>query len=241
MRLSLTIRCVLTYLALVAAIVSSSSLHAQSQGEGPLFVRASVDNARPYIGQQVTYIARVYQQADLTQKLRYFPPGFAGFWNSQPIQRYEYTETIGGEDYRVTELRTLLFPSVVRAITIEPTSLRTDAGQPGSSDSLESEAVTVQVRALPTGAPQGFVGAVGRFEISAAVNSTAARINEPILLTVRITGEGNVEALADPDWPDFAGWRSIESPPTAEARIADGRSLEAALMISALYRMRLAI
>lgn len=221
-RLNLAIRCVLTCLALVAATFGASSLHAQSQGEGPLFVRASVDNGRPYIGQQVTYAVRIYQRSDFTQRLRYFPPGFEGFWNSQPVQRDEYTEAIGSEEYRVIELRTLLFPSVVGVINIEPTSLKIDAEPPGPSDSRESEAVMVEVRSLPTGAPRGFVGAVGRFEISADVNSTSGTVNEPVLLTVTITGEGNVEALPDPIWPDFSGWRAIESLPNAEARVVDG-------------------
>ena len=221
-RLYLAIRCVLTCLALVAATFGASSLDAQSQGEGPLFVRASIDNDRPYIGQQVTYAVRIYQRSDFTQKLRYFPPGFEGFWNSQPVQRDEYTETIGSEDYRVIELRTLLFPSVVGVINIEPTSLRIVAEPPGPSDSRESEAVMVEVRSLPIGAPRGFVGAVGRFEISAAVNSTSGTVNEPVLLTVTITGEGNVEALPDPAWPDFSGWRAIESPPVAAALVVNG-------------------
>ena len=221
-RLYLAIRCVLTCLALVAATFGASSLDAQSQGEGPLFVRASIDNDRPYIGQQVTYAVRIYQRSDFTQKLRYFPPGFEGFWNNQPVQREEYTETIGAEEYRVIELRTLLFPSVVGANSIEPAHLAIDTEAPGSHEALESEAVAVEVRSLPTGAPQGFVGAVGRFEISAAVNSTSGTVNEPVLLTVTITGEGNVEALPDPAWPDFSGWRAIESPPVAAARVVDG-------------------
>ena len=205
------------------ATISVPSIHAQSQGEGPLFVRASVDNDRPYIGQQIAYVLRIYQRSDFTKKLRYIPPSFAGLWNSQPTQRDEYTETIGPEQYRVIELRTLLFPSVVETITIDPASLRADAGLPGRSDSLESEPLDVWVRPLPTGAPPGFVGAVGRFEISSEVNATIGTVNEPVLLTVKVTGDGNIEALPDPTWPEFSGWRAIESPPTSEAEVIDGR------------------
>ena len=223
MRLSRTIQHLLVCLALVVATISVPSIHAQSQVEGPVFVRASVDNERPYIGQQIAYVLRIYQRSDFTKQLRYIPPSFAGLWNSQPTQRDEYTETIGPEQYRVIELRTLLFPSVVETITIEPASLRADAGLPGGSDSLESEPVVIQVHPLPTGAPSGFVGAVGRFEISAEVNATTGTVNDPVLLTVNITGDGNVEALPDPAWPEFSGWRAIESPPAAEASVVDGK------------------
>ena len=200
-----------------------ASIHAQSEGEGPLFVRASVDNDRPYIGQQIAYVLRIYRRSDFTEKLRYIPPSFAGLWNSQPTQRDEYTEIIGPEQYRVVELRTLLFPSVVEKITIEPASLRADAGLPGGSDSLESEPVVIQVHPLPTGAPSGFVGTVGSFEIFTEVNATTGTVNEPVLLTVKITGDGNIEALPDPQWPEFTGWRAIESPHTSEAEVINGR------------------
>ena len=222
MRLTRAILHLPAFLALVAAMIASSSIHAQSQPGGPLFVRVSVDNDSPYIGQQITYVVKIYQRSDFTESLRYFRPGFAGFWNSQPTQRDEYAETIESEQYRVIELRTLLFPSVVETITIEPASLRADAGLPGGSDSLESEPVVVKVRPLPTGAPPGFAGAVGRFEISAEVNAATGTVNEPVLLTVKITGDGNVEALPDPAWPEFSGWRAIASPPAAEASAVDG-------------------
>ena len=218
-----TIRCVLACLALVAATLASSSVYAQSQSGGPLFTRVSVDSERPYLGQQITYVVKIYQRSDFTQRLRYIAPGFAGFWNSQPTQRDEYTEAIGSEQYRVIELRTLLFPSVVETITIEPASLRADTGLPGGSDSLETEPVVVEVRSLPAGAPPGFVGAIGRFDISAEVNATTGTVNEPVVLTVKIRGDGNVEALPDPAWPEFSGWRAVESPPVAEAHISDGK------------------
>ena len=188
-----------------------------------MFVRVSVDNDTPYIGQQITYVVKIYQRSDFNERLRYFSPGFAGFWNSQPTQRGEYTEMIGPEPYRVIELRTLLFPSVVETITIEPASVRADAGLPGGAASLESEPVVVDARALPAGAPAGFAGAVGRFEISAEVNVATGTVNEPVVLTVKINGDGNLEALPDPAWPEFSGWRAIESPPAAEARVVDGK------------------
>ena len=106
---------------------------------------------------------------------------------------------------------------------MSPPLLRADAGLPGGSASLESEPVVVNVRALPTGAPAGFAGAVGRFEISAEVNAATGTVNEPVLLTVKITGDGNVEALPDPAWPEFSGWRAIESPPDTEAQVVDGK------------------
>ena len=79
------------------------------------------------------------------------------------------------------------------------------------------------MRPLPPGAPAGFTGAVGRFEIAADVETTTVRVNEPARATVKISGEGNIGALPDPAWPEFPLWRLIESPSHADTRVSDGR------------------
>ena len=212
----------------IATVVAASvpAVRAQSPPAEALFVRAVVDKERPYLGQQITYSLRIYQNkdADLSSvSVRYNPPGFAGFWNSQQTRQDEYDETIGNSEYRVVEVRTVLFASVVGAGDIEPAVLEVSTGAPGTSGRLESSPIAMQVRPLPAPQPDGFTGAVGRFEISASVDATEGRPNEPVLLTVRISGEGNIEALPDPDWPGFVGWRVIESPVSDESQVVAGR------------------
>ena len=199
---------------------------AQSPAGESLFVSASVDNERPYLGQQIAYTFRIYQslEASLSSvRVRYNPPGFAGFWDSQETQQDEYTETIDSNEYRVVELRTLLFPSVVGAVAIGPAVLEVSAGTSGTTSRLESSAVAMEVRPLPAGAPASFTGAVGRFDISASADSTEGKVNEPVRLTVNISGEGNIEALPDPAWPEFAGWRVIESPGSSDSHVVAGQ------------------
>ena len=81
----------------------------------------------------------------------------------------------------------------------------------------------MEVRPLPAGAPASFTGAVGRFDISASADSTEGKVNEPVRLTVNISGEGNIEALPDPAWPEFAGWRVIESPGSSDSHVVAGQ------------------
>lgn len=212
----------------IATMVAASvpAVHAQSPQVEALSVRASVDNERPYLGQQITYSLRIYQNkdADLSSlRVRYNPPGFAGFWNSQQTRQEEYDETIGNSEYRVVEVRTVLFASVVGAGDIEPAVLEVSTGAPATSGRLESSTIAMQVRPLPAPQPDGFTGAVGRFDISASVDATYGRLNEPVLLTVRISGEGNIEALPDPHWPEFVGWRVIKSPVSDESQVVAGR------------------
>ena len=206
--------------------VAVPSVGAQSPPGEALFIRASVDNERLYLGQQITYSLRIYQSmdADLSSvRVRYNPPDFAGFWNSQQTRQDEYEETIGTDEHRVVEVQTVLFASVVGAGEIEPAVLEVSTGTPGTPGRLESGAVAVEVRPLPVPEPAGFTGGVGRFEISASADATESKLNEPVTLTVRISGEGNIEGLPDPDWPEFAGWRVIESPVSVESQVVAGR------------------
>lgn len=217
------IRLVLGSLALlsVAIFIFVPEVIAQEPPSGePLFVEASVDDDRPYVGQQVAYMFRIYRRSDYSPpagEMRYEPPSFAGFWNSEVSERREYTETIGSHEHSVVELRTLLFPTVTGQTEIGAARLSGPAGV------LESDSVFVDVSPLPTGAPPGFTGAVGRFEIAVEVNPTTIGAGERAQVTVRISGEGNVEALPDPDWPKFQRWRLIAAPSDADSWVSDGK------------------
>ena len=215
-------------LSIAAAAISCAaipSVHAQSPADGPLFVTASVDNDLPYLGQQITYIFKIYQEsgaATPSGQVRYESPDFTGFWNSQSVEQDEYAETIESAEYRVIELRTALFPTVLGTVDIEAAALTVSDGTGGGPDKLEAPTVTVQVRPLPPDPPDGFTGPVGRFDVSAQTDSAAGQVNEPLQLLVTVMGEGNIEALPDPAWPEFAGWRVVESPPDIETQVVAG-------------------
>ena len=231
MRRLQTMRRAVTAMAVVIALAGfSSAVGAPVQAQAPpgdsLFVRASVDNDRPYLGQQITYKFKVYQSSGVTvssTQVRYKPPGFAGFWNSYPVDQDKYPETIDSAEHQVIELRTILFPSVVGTAVIDPAGLAVSTGSSGDQSLLESPPVAVEVRSLPSGSPAEFTGAVGRFDISAEADATVGQVNETVQVTVTVSGEGNIEALPGPSWPEFAGWRVIESPADASTQVVAGQ------------------
>ena len=206
----------------------------QSPSDGSLFVTASVDNDRPYIGQQITYVSKIYQRSGFPHSIHYEPPGFAGFWNVGETEQHEYTETVDSEAYRVIELRTLLFPSVVGTIDIGPAVLTVSGGSSEAAIVVEGVPVTIEVRATPAEAPAGFTGAVGRFEVSAAVDATAVRVDDSVELTVTVQGAGNIDALPDPTWPEFRGWRVIGSPASVAIEVTDGMLVGSRMYVSVL-------
>ena len=223
-------------LVATAIILAAPPVRAhQSPPDEPLFVTASVDNDRPYIGEQIIYISKIYQLSDFPHSLHYEPPGFAGFWKVQETEQDEYGETIDSKEYRVIELRTILFPSVVETIEIEPGILTVAAGSSEGPVIVESTPIVIEVRSTPTDGSAGFTGAVGRFEISAEVDTKTSRMNESVQLTVKIQGEGNIDALPSPSWPEFQGWRVVESPTIVSSEVVDeklvgGRTYESVLV-----------
>ena len=209
---------------------SPSQSEAQGDERNPaLFVTASVDDERPYLGEQITYTFRFYRRSALPQfgqygRPQYQPPDFSGFWNIQETEQTEYTDTIGFDRYTVVELQTVLFPSVVGTIDIEPAELSVPIDFFAPPNYLETESIRMEVRPLPTDAPAGFTGAVGRFDITSQVDDSGeGKVNEPVELTVSISGEGNIETLPDPAWPEFEDWRMFESPASDRSRVIDGR------------------
>ncbi|MDE2718155.1 MAG: BatD family protein, partial [Chloroflexota bacterium] len=211
----------------------STPVAGQGQGapsaDGSMFVTAYVDDDTPYLGQQITYTFKFYRRSALFPSFgrygqpRFAPPGFSGFWKIQEPGQDEYTETIGSNRYQVVELTTVLFPTVVGTLVIEPAGLTVPIDFFEAPNYLEAEPIVVEVLPLPAGAPAGFTGAVGKFNISADVEDTDGKVNEPVQLTVRVVGEGNIDSLPDPAWPDFDDWRVFESPSDTSSRLIDGR------------------
>lgn len=76
---------------------------------------------------------------------------------------------------------------------------------------LKSEPINITVKPLPEGnKPSGFKGAVGNFEITAALQKPLFNTDEAGKLLVTISGTGNMQLLTAPDidWP--AGVESFE-------------------------------
>jgi hypothetical protein len=187
-----------------------------------LFVEALVDNPAPYVGEQVTYSFLFYEAANLSDQPQYQPPAFTGFW-SEPLQdQQEYRIQAGGRTYRVTELRTILFPSVVGSITIEPARLVIPGGFFNRGQTLQTKPVDLNVQPLPPGAPESFAGAVGQFSLQATLDATSGAVNEPLTWHVTLSGQGNFNAAPDPAWPEIDGWRSFESEATLHTEVRDG-------------------
>jgi hypothetical protein len=190
------------------------------------FVEAAVDNPTPYVGEQITYTFRYYRAIDmfdLFDQPQFEPPPFQGFWTENESDQAQYRAQAGSRFYDVTELRTRLFPSKTGPITIDPARLTVPGSFFSSGATLQTQPINLEVKPLPTNAPEGFNGAVGQFTINATVDTTTTRVNEPITWQVTLTARGNLDTMPDPDWPEIDSWRSFESQATINTQLQDGQ------------------
>jgi hypothetical protein len=189
-----------------------------------LFVEAEVNDSTPYIGEQVIYTIRFYQARDIFNVFdqpQYVAPPFTGFW-TENTEQSQYQVQAGGHLYDVTELRTILFPSVMGPVTIEPARLVIPGGFFSRGGELRTEPVHLEVKPMPARAPASFNGAVGQFSLEATTDTTQSKVNEPITWQITLSGWGNLNALADPIWPEMPEWRTFESNATTNAQFQDG-------------------
>lgn len=188
-----------------------------------LFVTAEVDDPTPYVGQQVVYTFRLYQAVNPWGQPQYEAPSFQGFWAEQQSDQQEYRVQAAGRIYQVSEVRTILFPSVVGPVTIEPARLTTPGSFFRSGRTLQTDPVVLDVQPLPPNAPESFAGAVGQFALTGAVDSQQGRVNEPLTWRVTLSGRGNVNAAPDPAWPEMSGWRDFESAASIHTEVQEGQ------------------
>ena len=187
------------------------------------FVEAEVDNANPYLGEQVVYFFRFYRAfASPLGRPSYVSPDFAGFWRLPEMEPLRFDATISNRRYSVVEVRRILFPTTPGPISIDPASLEIGASILRASDRLATEPVSLEVRPLPEGAPKDFNGAVGHFTIDAELDAIAGEVDQPVTMRVILSGRGNIEALPEPKWPDMPGWRVFESGATFNSNVNNG-------------------
>jgi hypothetical protein len=85
--------------------------------------------------------------------------------------------------------------------------------------SVKSDPVSLEVKALPAGAPPTFSGAVGSFSMTAEANPKRVQIGDPITIKAAISGRGNFDRMNAPELSDERGWHKY--PPSSNFKQDD--------------------
>ena len=201
-----------------------------SLGNNDVFVEAFVDNAEPKIGEQTNYIFRYYEALDAMRLSGFFgggqpdyePPALTGFWAEGDIDVTSYRVSANGRIYTVTELTQALFPTAAGEQTIDPARITISSNGLRNDTVLDTEPVVVDVQPMPAGAPESFTGAVGQYDIRAALDKDQTQVDEPVTLKVTVEGVGNISTATDPAWPEIDGWRIFDADSSLNTQVENG-------------------
>jgi len=202
----------------LAILLSISVVYAQDV-QGDVYVEASVVNPNPYVGQQIIYNFKLYDAVGLTNPL-YLPSDFEGFWRIDIGVVSQTSELINGRSYNVTTISTALYPTHSGTITIKPSRVVLPETVFRSKETLTANPVSLDVKALPESNSTGFSGGVGQFRMSATLDRQTAKVGEPVVMTLTVTGTGNVEQLPPPTIPD--NWRATINTGSFTSAIQNG-------------------
>lgn len=168
-------------------------------------LQARVAPTAAYVGEETIYTLAFYQGADLYSNINFTPPTLKNMWTEQPDdgQRHETKPArLGGRDYTLTEVRTLLYP-MSAGETVIPSAAVSFQPTPFSPPlHIKSNELTLRVKALPEkGKPAGFSGLVGKFSIETSITPKSGAVGQPLTLAVTVSGRGAMHAIPKPPNP----------------------------------------
>lgn len=169
------------------------------------------------------------------------PP--AGFRDAEPEPEeresglVRETREIGGQRREAHVFRRTYIPTTPGEYILDPVTVRCEVATQVGRDLFgqlvarrtakavkRGEALRITVRPLPAeGRPEGYDGAVGRFALRLAVNPERCRVGDTVAVTVRVSGDGNLDALSPPVLAETEALRVYEPRSESLLRLSSGR------------------
>ena len=208
--------------------------------ETSYYITAEVDQAHPYVNQEMIYTFRLYTRVGVANAQLDLPE-FEGFWKEPLGKQEEFHQHVNGFDWEITQIRFALFPAQAGVTTIAPAHLALDIatrskrrrsifddnffGAPAQTKrvTLSTEALPVTIKPLPSdGKPAGFTGLVGQFKAEGRLSKRTLNFGDSVTLTVAVTGTGNIHDAALPKLtlPDI---KTYEDKPNMTPTVSGGR------------------
>jgi tetratricopeptide (TPR) repeat protein len=183
-----------------------------------LFIKVSANKKRVYEQEPILLTYKVYTLVGLTS-LRGDMPDLKSFYTQEvslPTQKSFSIETFNGRPYRTTTWsQYVMFPQMtgklqIPSITFEGIVVQQnrnidpfEAFFNGGSGYIEvkkkiiAPGIDIEVVPLPE-RPAGFSGGVGHFTVSASLNKTETKANDPVSVRITVSGTGNLKLVKQP-------------------------------------------
>jgi len=192
-----------------------------------VFLTAFVNKKSSYVNEQITLTVKFHHAVRLLATPEYTAPQTTDFWSERLEGQDSYTEVVDGRRYNVIEIKTALFPtrsgeleigSAIVTATIPSNQTKrskdpfggffNDFMNRGENRMIRSRKLKVNVKPLPTeGRPSEFSGTVGSFKVSQSVEKRTVEINQPVTVTYKVNGSGNIKTIAEPNIVDNNDFR----------------------------------
>ncbi|MBI4054743.1 MAG: BatD family protein [Elusimicrobia bacterium] len=198
-----------------------------------LFVKAHLDQPRGFVNEQRILTVAFYAAVPLLGNPEYIAPSFTGFFKEDLPPSPSYSTVYRGRSYSVTEVKTALFSANPGTLQIGRATIRCQVREDAALDpfspdffqkffsrgllssqtrELKTEPLTVQAVPLPaSGKTPHFSGAVGQYTLQAKVDQKEVSVGNPVHLTVTLQGQGNLNAVGEPQFPSPAELRIYDT------------------------------
>ncbi|MCG8581504.1 MAG: BatD family protein [Bacteroidales bacterium] len=208
----------------------------QAAGSAPsdddLFITVTPSKRNVYQGESLVLTTKIYTKVQLDGLSDIKQPELSAFI-TQTLKSQDgiswTMENVNGRTYNVgTYEQKLLFPQKSGKLTIEPTEIEFlvrqrvarsrsrsifddffESNYRTVKKKVRSKAITLNVKPLPSGRPEGYAGGVGQLTMKASVNKSEVSVNDGVTLKVVVSGTGNHKFIEEPqikfpaDFDDF--------------------------------------
>ncbi len=210
-----------------------------AQGEGQpdaqqsLFGRIRLDAPQIYLGQTAPLDVVLFARANVPLK------GMGGYSYEADGLGYKFlqnlksgTKNINGETFNLHLIEGAISPTRTGKLVFGPCVLKAQlavqrksrAGQFGDDffdnffnrvevreQPVTISEVPIEVLPLPNeGKPADFTGAVGQWNLEVSAKPSEVAVGDPITLTIRITGNGNIDTVATPQLKNLDGFKTYD-------------------------------
>ena len=176
----------------------------QAGGQDKFSLQLRTNTSSVIVGEPV--LATVYFSLQngvrLSDNPQYNKPEFKGFFTKEVGEEKSYNQG----NRRVTELRYLLIPKAEGNYTVGPATAKIGVADRNRRDMfgrffgttwipIASNSVAIEVKPKPAESDL-----VGHFTIENSIDAQSVKVNKPVNLTVKISGEGSLEDFEFPSY-----------------------------------------
>jgi hypothetical protein len=173
--------------------------------------RALTEPETVYVGQQANYEVAVFLNETVRDRLRrnptFYPPDMQSMlaYDLPPVTGEPPKRKVGKRCFDALVYQRALFPLVPGRFVIAPAQLvyslplsSSFFSREESHELVTDSTILVAVDPPSAGRPAEYTGAVGDLAIASRLDTRRGRVGDPMLLTVRLSGAGNVKLFPPP-------------------------------------------